>query len=96
MLAVRIHLDPCTEQNGALRVIPGSHLQGRVSAKQVVRISASPAVSCAVAGGGVLLMRPLLLHASSACQSPRHRRVIHLEFAARALPGGLAWYSKIS
>ena len=36
-------------------------------------------------------MRPLLLHASSASQSPRHRRVIHLEYAADPLPGGLVW-----
>jgi hypothetical protein len=36
-------------------------------------------------------MRPLLLHASSPAADPRHRRVIHLEFAAEPLPGGLEW-----
>jgi hypothetical protein len=41
--------------------------------------------------GGVLLMRPLLLHASSASQVPRHRRVLHIEWAAQELPGGLQW-----
>lgn len=95
MLAVRIHLDDCGEANGAVRVIPGSHLQGRLTTEHVVRMSATPGVSCVVAAGGVVLMRPLMLHAPSACQSPRHRRVVHLEFAGCALPGGLAWFSEI-
>jgi hypothetical protein len=40
-------------------------------------------------------MRPLLLHASTVANSPRHRRVIHLEFAADELPDGLAWAERI-
>lgn len=52
MLAVRIHLDDCGESNGPVRVIPGSHLRGRLSTGQVVQISTAPAVSCAVAAGG--------------------------------------------
>lgn len=94
MLAVRIHLDDCGKSNGPVRVIPGSHLQGRLSTDQIHRFSERPATSCTVAAGGVLLMRPLLLHASSASYLPRHRRVIHLEFASGALPGGLTWFSK--
>src|SRR4029077_8774661 len=31
MLSVRIHLDRCDESNGALRVIPTTHSQGRVN-----------------------------------------------------------------
>jgi len=93
MLAVRIHLDDCGESNGAVRVIPGSHLQGRLNTEQIQRFSTARAVFCAVAVGGALLMRPLLLHASSASVSPFHRRVIHLEFASGALPRGLEWHS---
>ncbi len=37
-------------------------------------------------------MRPLLLHASASGTNPGHRRVIHLEYAAVSLPGGLEWY----
>lgn len=37
-------------------------------------------------------MRPLLLHASSPAASPGHRRVLHVEYAAAGLPGGLQWY----
>ena len=52
-------------------------------------------VVCTVPRGGALLMRPLLIHASSACMAPKPRRVIHLEFAGESLPGGLEWYDRI-
>lgn len=38
MISVRFHLDPCGEANGALRVIPGSHLQGRIPEEEINRI----------------------------------------------------------
>jgi ectoine hydroxylase-related dioxygenase (phytanoyl-CoA dioxygenase family) len=95
MLAVRIHLDDCGESNGPLRVIPGSHHLGRLSAEQIQNMQrTSSSTTCCVKAGGVILMRPLLLHTSSAAQSPGHRRVIHLEFAACDLPGGLSWHSE--
>jgi hypothetical protein len=92
MLAVRIHLDDCGATNGPLQVIPGSHRHGRLvpAAIRVWRCRVPP-VACLVPRGGVMLMRPLLLHASSAARRPGHRRVVHVEFAAEALPGGLAW-----
>jgi hypothetical protein len=37
-------------------------------------------------------MRPLLLHASARSTSPRPRRVVHIEYAARDLPQGLEWF----
>jgi hypothetical protein len=49
-------------------------------------------VSCIVARGGLLVIRPLLLHASSPAKSPGHRRVIHIEYASTELAGGLEWY----
>ena len=95
MIAVRVHLDDCAEGNGPVRVVPGSHKHGRLSAEQIRTISStSPSVSCSVRCGGVLLMRPLLLHASSPSQSPQHRRVIHIDFSAGELPAGLKWFSK--
>jgi len=36
-------------------------------------------------------MRPLLLHASSPAVSLSRRRVLHIEYAAEELPGGLEW-----
>jgi ectoine hydroxylase-related dioxygenase (phytanoyl-CoA dioxygenase family) len=92
MLTVRIHLDRTDESNGALRLIPGSHSQGRLSTMEIDRWKQSPAISCNCQAGGILLMRPLLLHASSIAISPSHRRVIHLEYASQPLPSGLEWY----
>jgi Phytanoyl-CoA dioxygenase (PhyH) len=92
MLTVRIHLDGTDESNGALKVIPGSHSQGRLTTVDIDRWKQSPAISCNCQAGGILLMRPLLLHASSIAISPSHRRVIHLEYASQPLPSGLEWY----
>jgi hypothetical protein len=96
MLALRLHLDDCGEQAGPLRVLPGSHLQGRLDPQAIRRWRENVRpVSCLVPCGGILLMRPLLLHASGAALSPSHRRVVHLEFAAEPLPSGLEWYEAL-
>jgi ectoine hydroxylase-related dioxygenase (phytanoyl-CoA dioxygenase family) len=93
MLALRVHLDPCGPENGPLKVVPGSHASGKLDAGAIRewRRRVDP-VACQVDRGGALLMRPLLLHASSPAVAPGHRRVIHLEFAAEPLPGGLEWH----
>jgi hypothetical protein len=92
MLTVRIHLDLTDESNGALKVISGSHTGGKLTTSEIDRWKLSSAISCNCEAGGVLLMRPLLLHASSVATVPSHRRVIHLEYAIDRLPRGLEWY----
>lgn len=93
MLTVRIHLDRTDESNGALKVIPGSHRQGKLSNLEIDRWKqVSTGISCNCQAGGILLLRPLLLHASSIASVPSHRRVIHLEYAGDLLPDGLEWY----
>jgi ectoine hydroxylase-related dioxygenase (phytanoyl-CoA dioxygenase family) len=95
MVAVRLHLDDCTSENGPVRVIPGSHRGGRLSGAQIDAMKASmPEVECLVPRGGILAFHSLLLHASSAARLPIHRRVIHIEYVSQAwaqLPGGLRW-----
>ena len=92
MAAVRIHLDDADETNGALRVLPGSHLLGRLDAAAIVAERARvKEIACPARAGDILLMRPLLLHASSPALRPAHRRVIHLEYASCALAEGLEW-----
>ena len=92
MLALRLHLDDCDTDNGALKVIPGSHQDGKLTAAQIENLTSdATAVTCPTRAGDVLLMRPLIVHSSSACAKPSHRRVIHIEYAAVDLPGGLAW-----
>jgi Phytanoyl-CoA dioxygenase (PhyH) len=78
-----------------MRVLPGSHADGRLDPAAIATWTArayTHAVDCLVPAGGVVVMRPLLLHASAPGTGPGHRRVIHLEYAAETLPGGLAWY----
>jgi ectoine hydroxylase-related dioxygenase (phytanoyl-CoA dioxygenase family) len=85
MLTARVHLDPMFEENGALRVIPGSHRGPEDRAPLTLQCAA----------GDVLLMRPLLVHGSGHCvsDSQSHRRVVHLECAPSAkLPDGYEWH----
>jgi hypothetical protein len=93
MLAVRISLDDCGPDNGPLRVLPGTHRDGLLSRTAVVHLQAVvEEEACVLDQGGAVLLKPLLLHASSAATSPNHRRVLHLEFAWPVLPTGLAFY----
>jgi ectoine hydroxylase-related dioxygenase (phytanoyl-CoA dioxygenase family) len=95
MLTVRVHLDPCGLANGPVRVLPGSHTSGKLSGADIdAWKERAPAVDTPVGVGGLLLMRPLILHASSAATHPGRRRVIHLEYAADPLPEGLAWFER--
>lgn len=92
MLTIRLHLDECGTDNGPLRVLPGSHTRGKMTPQEIKAYrQATEPVICTSPRGGALLMRPLLLHASSPATSPKHRRVVHIEFAAQPLPGGLEW-----
>lgn len=88
---VRIHLDDCDETNGALKVLPGTHNQGILSDADIQALDKTIAVSTNVPKGGLLIMRPLLVHASAKSSSPTNRRVIHLELAENRLPKGIQW-----
>jgi ectoine hydroxylase-related dioxygenase (phytanoyl-CoA dioxygenase family) len=93
MIAVRLHLDDCDASNGALRVIPGSHKCGRLNPDQISSARASSVeVVCEASAGDVLLMRPLLLHASSKSVSDRRRRILHIEYCCGELPAGMTWH----
>jgi len=95
MLAVRVHLDDCRSDNGPVRVLPGTHRQGRLSSDAIEDLKQSIApVECVAERGAILAFRPLLLHASSPAQSPSRRRVVHFEFALGELPGGLQWHRR--
>ncbi|PTY02018.1 phytanoyl-CoA dioxygenase [Verrucomicrobia bacterium LW23] len=92
MLTARIHLDPCGSDNGALKVLPCTHLDGRLTSDAIgARRTAIEEYTCACKVGDVLFMRPLLLHASSPAATPSRRRVLHLEFAGCDLHNPLRW-----
>lgn len=93
MVTLRLHLDDTPESNGALRVVPGSHLGGRLDPTSISHARRShPEHVCEADAGDVLLMKPLILHASSASTRPGHRRVVHIEYApADLLDSRLGW-----
>jgi ectoine hydroxylase-related dioxygenase (phytanoyl-CoA dioxygenase family) len=92
-----VHVQPTAEILSRILAIrlPGSHKDGRLSSEQVPAYEKESNEICLVPRGGALLMRPLLLHASSACAVPKPRRVIHLEFSADELPQGLHWFDRV-
>lgn len=84
VVALRLHFDDSNLDNGPLRVIPGSHCEGVLSDEQVEKIvDKGESVTCLVEQSGVIVMRPLIIHASSKSQSDRPRRVLHIEYATR-------------
>jgi len=92
LVAVRLHIDDSGTDNGPLRVIPGSHRSGRLSSAEHVALrDGGNEVACTTPRGGVVAMKPLLLHASSKSTSSRPRRVLHYLFGPAVLPFGLEW-----
>jgi ectoine hydroxylase-related dioxygenase (phytanoyl-CoA dioxygenase family) len=83
VVALRVHLDDSTAENGPLRVLPGSHAQGVLDDDAIHQLASEVApVECLVPRGGVIALKPLIVHASSKSRSPRPRRVLHIEYAS--------------
>ena len=92
LLAIRVHLDDCGPADGPLQVVAGSHRHGLLDDAAAFALrAATPPVACTLARGGAMLMRPLLLHASSKATGTSRRRVLHFVFGPPALPHGLSW-----
>lgn len=92
MLTLRLHLDDCGENQGALKALFASHQYGRLPEDSIAQFVGGDVVTCSVPRGGILAFRPLLVHASERATDPGSRRVIQLEFCARKLPLPLEWY----
>lgn len=81
LLAVRLHLDECDATNGPLRLLPGTHQRGILKSAEIQQAAAmNEAVVALTKTGDLLLMKPLLLHASSPATMPKHRRVLHFVY----------------
>lgn len=97
MVALRLHIDDCTADNGPLRVIADSHRSGTLSPQDIdVLRDSSFEHQLTVNMGGVVAMRPLLLHASSKSRTIASRRVLHFLFGPTTLPEGLQWRLGVS
>lgn len=82
MLTLRVHIDPTSESNGALRVIRSSNKSGKMKPSSVAEaVELGQEVVCACAPGDVLKMSPLILHASRRSKQPNRRRILHFEYA---------------
>lgn len=82
-----------TADNGLLRVIPESHVSS-----DSIGLGVESAVAIHASAGDVLAMRPMISHCSgpSAPDTRRHRRILHLAFAADyELPDGYHWHTFI-
>ncbi|MEQ1798331.1 MAG: phytanoyl-CoA dioxygenase family protein [Lacibacter sp.] len=95
IVTVRIHLDETNEDNGALKIIPKSHLKG-IYRPETIDWTIESEVSCNVSKGGIMLMKPLLLHSSGRTTNNKQRRVIHIEFSNQELPTQLNWAERIN
>lgn len=92
---IRIHLDDTDEHNGGLKVISKSHLKG-ISRVENIIWENERELTCNTRKGGVMVMRPLLFHASDRTTNNHKRRVIHIEFSNQELAQGLAWSERIN
>lgn len=92
MVTFRIHLDDSNADNGCLKVIPNSHTSGVLTQLEIDSLVKNAIfVECEANAGDMLIIRPLILHASSKAKLPKHRRVIHLEFSGYDLPNDVYW-----
>ena len=82
VVALRLSLDDSAKDNGPLRVLPGTESRGVLTDAQVAALAQEIApVDCCVDAGGIVVIRPLIVHASSKAVSDRPRRVLHIEYA---------------
>ncbi len=95
ILTIRIHLDDTDKNNGALKVVPKSHLKG-IYRPETIDWGIEKEANCEVLKGGIMLMKPLLLHSSGRTKSKKQRRVIHIEFSNQELPSALHWAERMN
>ncbi len=93
MFSLRLHLDHCGPENGVLKIIPCSWLNGPVETTTLLEgVESAEPVLCVAECGDILAMRALTYHASDAAEKPTRRRVLHVDFATCDLPDGLQWF----
>lgn len=95
IFTIRIHLDDTDEHNGALKVVQKSHLKG-IYRPETIDWSVETETICNVAKGGIMIMKPLLLHGSNRTTNGKKRRVIHIELSDQRLPKELDWSEKLN
>lgn len=95
IFTIRIHLDDTDENNGALKVVPKSHSKG-IYRPETIDWNVETENICNVEKGGIMIMKPLLLHGSNRTTNGKKRRVIHIEFSDKELPEVLNWSERMN
>jgi hypothetical protein len=90
LLVLRLHLDDCPADQGALAVLPGSHRAGRRSPAELAALRAEQFTVVPANRGDLVLMRPLLVHRSAPTANAGRRRVLHVVYAS-GHPSPLRW-----
>jgi len=93
-LSVRIHLDHCFVDNGAILVAPKSHKNGIIQSKtEIEKIISNETIYCEVEKGGIMFITPLLLHKSPYSTTDKKRRILQIDYVGINLSNGLEWYN---
>lgn len=95
IFTIRIHLDDTDENNGALKVVPNSHSK-EIYRPETIDWTVETEEICSVNKGGIMIMKPLILHGSNRTTNNQKRRVIHIEFSNMELPGEIDWSEKLN
>ncbi len=75
-----IYLDDANEGDGALRIVPKSH----ISNKTICELSKEPSIEVPMKAGGILIHDMMLAHSSAPLVKNNIRRVIYFEFLSAA------------
>ena len=95
IFTIRIHLDNTDENNGALKVVPNSHRK-EIYRPETIDWNVETEEICSVNKGGIMIMKPLILHGSNRTTNNQKRRVIHIEFSNMELPEEINWSERLS
>ena len=90
IFTIRIHLDETDENNGALKVVEESHSKN-IFIHETIDWKIEKESFCNLEAGGIMIMKPLLLHGSNRTSNNKRRRVIHIEFSNKTLPNKINW-----
>jgi len=95
IFTIRIHLDDTNENNGALKVVPNSHSK-EIYRPETIDWDVETEEICSVNKGGIMVMKPLILHGSNRTTNNQKRRVIHIEFSNMELPEEINWSERLN
>ncbi len=95
IFTIRIHLDDTDENNGALKVITNSHSK-EFYRPETIDWNVETEEICSVNKGGIMIMKPLILHGSNRTTNNQKRRVIHIEFSNMELPEEINWSERLN